>query len=123
MPTSTYIGKSEIANYPLQYIPGFTLEWKTMVADDGAVDTASVLLGSASRFGVGNTAVFDVISTGDGTTVDLYVKQGTDYIFVSSQTTTAAKQQLTFTGLTGRDHYVKVTNTPGATTINAGITQ
>lgn len=124
MPQRT-IGQPEKSNYPVPYIAGFVTSFRTGVnADDVAPHEAVFLGGSKARFGVGNTAVIDVVATGSGVVVELWVKEGSDLIFVTSQTTTANKQSLTFTGLSGRDHYTRLTGAVGKNvTLHAGITQ
>ncbi len=54
-----------------------------------------------SRFGGTNIVSIGVVGTAAGIKVDLYEKIGSDYLFIESQTTTAAKQKLKFFNVDG----------------------
>jgi len=119
------LGQPEKSNNPILYIPGWVTGFRTGVNSDDAVpNEVAVLGGDKSRFGVGNVAIIDVIATGTGVVVELWAKEGSDLIFVATQTTAANKQRLVFNNLAGTAHFTRLTGAAGkAVTLNAGITQ
>lgn len=139
MSTSISFGRPALQEFGMPQISNYTVGFRAAMITDDASPAAAEAAGSVidltnSRYGTGNVIYVDVIAGSAGCVVTIYKKIGTDYIYVDSQTTTKAKQELRFydllggnssqiKGVAGDGKYILVfTSVPNPTTINAGGT-
>lgn len=126
MPANLSLGRHDQNNFPLPTIALYKTPLRAALTIDdttpSGVPTNERIDLTQSRYGTGNIVIIDVVAASAGVVVSLYKLVGTDYIFISSQTTTAAKQELKFYDVPAFVIVPFVTSVINPTKLNGGGT-